>query len=594
MIELVLLLAAMGLVVALSARWLAQTEDPVTEIRRCAANPLYFVWHYCRVKNERTKRFEPFGLWPDQILALTLLWKRRFVIALKARQIGMTTLVVAFSVWLALFTPNSTILIFSKTQREAKDMLKRIKNTIRSLPSWLQPAEFLVDATQELELSNGSRFITFASRGPGGDSYTASLVIIDEADLIPNLNELLEGAEPTVAADGKMVLLSRVDKKDPNSPFKQIWRAAVKGDNEFAPIFIPWHARPGRTQEWYESQRRSIESRTGALDDLYAQYPATPEEALAPRELDRRFTAKQLSVVFEPGKPLPASELPWKNFGGELRVYELPKRGSSYVIGADVAEGNPNSDDSVACVVERSTQRQVAVLAAKLEPGELAHWLARLAAVYNGAPILVERNNHGAHCIRALLSVPSTVAPRPRLLVGRDNKYGWWTDYQGKRRMYAQLADCVRCASCTIVDQQTYDQLLSLDVDEINAPEGQHDDCAIAYAIAIYACSTPTKKPEVTVLSFDRGRATSGEEATPQGPVVEGVTLMPETGEWWAQRFRDSERIDLYGSPERAEAERAAIAADRMLAAAGKVPRPADAIEAIVWERLRERKWIDA
>jgi hypothetical protein len=595
MIELVLLLAAIGLIVALSTLRLAATDDPVTEIRRCAANPLYFVFHYCRIKNEKTRRFERFGLWQAQTESLKTLWTERFVVMLKARQLGATTLVVCFAVWLALFQPNSTILIFSKTQREAKDMLRRVKMTIRWLPIWLQPSGFVVDATQELELPNGSRFITFASRGPGGDSYTASLVIIDEADLIPNLNELLEGAEPTIAADGRMVLLSRANKKGtdaPNSPFKKIYRAAVKLENQFKPLFLPWFAKPDRTQAWYEEQRRSIESRTGSLDDLYAQYPATADEAMAPREDDRRFLAKHVLKIFEPGTPLPANVLPWKGFEGHLRVYKLPERGHSYVIGADVAEGNPNSDDSVACVVDRATQEQVCVLSAKLEPGELAHWLARLAEWYNNAAVLVERNNHGAHCLNTLRSVPAGVARRPRLLLGRDKKYGWWTDFTGKRLMYAQLADAIRCGSCLIVDQMTYDQLISLDVDEMNAPEGEHDDCAIAYALAVYACSTPEKRPEVQVLTYNRGGPA---EAAPEaaGPVYEGVTWIESNEEWWAQRTRDGERIDLYGSRERSEAEHAAMAADRMLAAEGRVERPKDAIEAVVWERLRERGWIN-
>jgi hypothetical protein len=567
-------------------------EDPTTEIIRCKANPCYFVWNYSKIKNEKTKKREPFHLWPDQTDALKLLWLHRFVILLKARQIGMTTLVVSYAVWLAIFRPGSTILIFSKTQKEAKDVLKRIKHTIRGLPKWMQPSQFVVDATQDLELSNGSRFITFASRGPGGDSYTASLVIIDEADLIPNLNELLEGAEPTVAADGQMVLLSRANKKDPNSPFKKLYRAAVEKANEYVAKFIPWHSKPERTKEWYDEQKRKIESRTGSLDDLWAQYPATAEEALAPRELDRRFLARYVVKVFEKRTPLPLDATPWPGLDG-LRVYEPPKRGLGYVIGADVALGNPNSDDSVAVVVERTSQRQVAILCGKLEPGELAQWLARLAAWYNRASILVERNHYGEHCISTLRTMPPSIAPKPHLLVGRDNKYGWWTDYQGKRRMYAQLADSIRCCSCLIVDQQTYDQLISLDTDELNAPEGQHDDCAVAYAMAVYACSTPTRKPDLTVLSYNRA-GVADEPAPRESSKVAGVEWIENNGEWWVVREYNGQRAYLHGSPDRTEAEAAAVAADALLELKGGVAGPLgpEPMQLRIYELLKERGWV--
>jgi len=45
----------------------------------------------------------------------------RLVIALKARQIGMTWLCAGFALWLILFHPAATILLFSKRDDEAVD-----------------------------------------------------------------------------------------------------------------------------------------------------------------------------------------------------------------------------------------------------------------------------------------------------------------------------------------------------------------------------------------------------------------------------------------------------------------------------------------
>src|SRR5512134_1275730 len=75
-------------------------------------------------------------------------------------------------------------------------------------------------------------------------------------------------------------------------------------------------------------------------------------------------------------------------------VWELPHAASEYVIGADPAEGNPQSDESAACVVDAITGDQVAVLAGQCEPAVFAAYLAELMTWY-GAGVLVERNNHG-------------------------------------------------------------------------------------------------------------------------------------------------------------------------------------------------------
>ena len=51
-----------------------------------------------------------------------------------------------------------------------------------------------------------------------------------------------------------------------------------------------------------------------------------------------------------------------------LTIYKEPMPGRHYVIGADPAEGNPNSDDSAGNVLDADTWEEVAVFAGKWEP----------------------------------------------------------------------------------------------------------------------------------------------------------------------------------------------------------------------------------
>jgi len=137
-----------------------------------------------------------------------------------------------------------------------------------------------------------------------GDSYTATLAVVDEADLCPDLDRLMRAVKPTIDGGGRMILLSRADKTKPLSPFKRIYQGARQGQNEWTAVFLPWHARPDRDAAWYEEQQQDIFSRTGAVDDLHEQYPATDAEALAPRTLDKRLPAAWLHRCYREQRPL--------------------------------------------------------------------------------------------------------------------------------------------------------------------------------------------------------------------------------------------------------------------------------------------------
>src|ERR1022692_1432788 len=97
-------------------------DDIDIEIAR-GRNPVYFVDNFCTIKDEQGAD-APFRLWPAQTEALKTIMDSRLVVLLKARQIGMTTLVVGYAVWMSIYQPGATILLFSKSHREAKELLE--------------------------------------------------------------------------------------------------------------------------------------------------------------------------------------------------------------------------------------------------------------------------------------------------------------------------------------------------------------------------------------------------------------------------------------------------------------------------------------
>ena len=407
------------------AEWLQSTFDPA-----------YFLDTHGWVYDATSLAWIRFRLWPEQVRVVRALRDEQLVIVLKARQLGLSWLAVGFGLWLMLFRPAATVLLFSKRDDEAVHLLSfRLKGMYQRLPAWLQCQGVGRDNDHELRLSNGSAALAFPTTG--GRSYTASLAIVDEADFAPDLDLLLNAVKPTIDAGGRFLLLSTADKSRPESAFKRIWRAAAQGENDWRPVFLPWSARPGRTAEWYAAQERDVLARTGSRDDLYQEYPATELEALAARSLDKRFAAEWLSAC--DGTNLTPQPSSLKGAAQSLRgkgddceqsergpalpgfvLYGSPETGRDYVIGCDPAEGNPQSDESAASVVEALTGEQVAVLAGRFEPAVFAGYVATLSEYFNGAAALVERNNHG-HAVLLWLAEFSQVA----CLRGLDGKPGW-------------------------------------------------------------------------------------------------------------------------------------------------------------------------
>src|SRR5574343_11561 len=453
------------------------TAAQVEELTRCYSSPAHFLTTHARIYDATRREWIPFELWPSQRAALATITSNNQVCVLKARQLGLTWLVLGHALWLMLYRPAAAVLLFSRRDEEAKYLLsgERLRGMWLRLPDWMRTGiTATADGAHEWSLSNGSSARAFPTTG--GRSYTDSLAIVDEADFADDLDGLLNAVKPTVDAGGKLILLSTADKSRPLSPFKRIYRAAQSGDNGYRPIFLSWQARPDRDADWYAAQRADVLARTGALDDLHQEYPATDTEALQGRTLDKRFPAEWLDRCYQPLQGQPSS------LGTGVTIYAEPQAGRAYVIGADPAEGNPQSDESSATVLDVLSGEQMCVLAGKLDTSAFAPLLDALSRYYNAAPVMVERNNHG-HAVRLWLGEFG----RCQLYTGLDRKAGWLTTGNSKPLAVDNAAEMVRDAALIIHDPQTHMQLAMLDGATLRAPEGEHDDRALCLIMALAA-----------------------------------------------------------------------------------------------------------
>lgn len=454
------------------------------EFEACYDCPVYFINHWVKIFDAGKNDWVPFSLWDDQFDAVNQIEESNLVVMLKARQLGFTWVVLAYALWLVLFRPGSIVLLFSQRDNEAKELLVfRLKGMYERLPTWLQTKEMagLSNNDHEWELANGSRVKAFPTTG--GRSYTANLVIVDEADFVEKLQTLLNAVKPTIDMGGQLILLSTSDKSKPQSAFKNIYRQAKEGKNSYRPIFVPWHGAPWRTQEWYDQQKQDCQANTGSLDDLHQEYPATDEEALSPRSLDKRIPPAWVSQCYEQMEPIecPASHFPKPPALPGFKFYAVPIKNRAYGCGCDPAEGNPTSDESAAFWLDSQTGEEVASLIGKFDPDTFAEYIHLISEWFNKALILCERNNHGHSVISNLRRLNAN------LMHGHDGKTGWLTNTKGKPLLYVRAAEGFRDQATVIHDFGAVTQLQSIEANTLSAPDGEHDDRATAYALALMA-----------------------------------------------------------------------------------------------------------
>lgn len=435
-----------------------------------------FVAGHVQIYDPLSESWIPFQLWDFQVTTLAAIDEHRLTVILKARQLGLSWLCLAYILWRMIYRPAANVLLFSRRQDEAHHMLERLRGMYRRLPEWLQVGATFPDNTEVFGLSNGSVARAFPTSA--GDSYAATLVLADEFDLVEDQNKLMRAVKPTIDAGGRMILLSRVDKDRPQTEFKNIYRAAREGKNTWHPVFLPWDLRPDRDAAWYADQLADSLARTGSLDDLHEQYPATEEEALAPRSLNKRIALLWLDQCYQRATTIDPIEAPAVP---ELRIYQAPIHGHTYVVGADPAEGNPTSDDSALTVLDRLTGEEVAALAGKLQPSELARYIKEIGLYYSRAAVMCERNNHG-HAVILWLNSNDYSA---HLLAGHDGRTGWNSSELGKTRLYDAAADAFRHGETRLHTMEAYLQLASIEGGSLRAPQGEHDDRADSYALAL-------------------------------------------------------------------------------------------------------------
>lgn len=286
--------------------------DPLTVDRlECKADPAVLMERHIEIEDP-DGAVVPFELWDFQSDVVTSLLAERAVIVLKARRLGLSWVVLAYALWLAIFRQGIRILILCKTGDDAAELLDRIRRMKERLEenaphlfAHVRPGSKNRDAVTTLDIG-ASTIRALMGTPAAARSETAGLVILDEFAFQRGAGAIWTAIYPTIEGGGQVAIVSTGNGSAQGAgigaEFAKLWSKAKRGVSELVPLFFPWMARPGRDEAW---KQRTI----GALGDetrFQIEYPETEDQAFQVADADLIYPGPHLDAAERLGAELDA------------------------------------------------------------------------------------------------------------------------------------------------------------------------------------------------------------------------------------------------------------------------------------------------
>jgi len=454
-------------------------KQQVQEIVKCGKNANYFMNNYGKIQHP-DKGLITFKTFPFQDDCLDQFNEYRFNVALKSRQLGMSTLTAAYALWLGLFHRDKNILIIATKLSVAQNFIKKVKVMLKSLPKWMVLPEIIADNKQSVEFSHGSVIKAIPTSDDAGRSEALSLLIVDEAAFVRNFDTIWTGLYPTLSTGGRAILLST-----PNGvggQYHKIYQEAVLGENEFNPIKLLWDVHPERGEAWFQTETKNMSKRQVA-QELLCDFVSSGETFLAHEDLEY---VRELMI--EP--------VDKKEFDRNLWIWKYPLSSHSYIVSADVARGDAK-DFSTFHVIDTDESEVVAEYKGKVPPDVFGEMLDRVGRMYSDALICPENNTFGyTTCMKLKeLKYPNLYYDNVKgYMIGgyippqADKIPGFSTQGKSRVQILAKLEEVIRNKEIKIYSERLIDELKTFvwKGNRASAQKGTHDDLVMALAIGVW------------------------------------------------------------------------------------------------------------
>ena len=276
----------------------AALEKQKSDFLRVATDPWDFLAEFGRINDPPPagRGIIPYQPWAHLARFVAATQGYRLIQLMKARQIGITWTLAGLALHTTMFNEGANVLLLSKGEAEATELLGRCRLMHRELPPWLRVSQGPGGVSVMTFPVMDSKIRALPATEDAGRTETATLVICDEWDFHPYAEANYAAVKPTIDAGGQFIGVSTVDKAKIDSLFKRLWRMGPASG--FHQMFFGWEQRPGRNQVWYDDTKRGYPD----LVKWEQEYPSTAEEALAPSQGLCYFDTKVLMGLMAEAK----------------------------------------------------------------------------------------------------------------------------------------------------------------------------------------------------------------------------------------------------------------------------------------------------
>ena len=421
-------------------------------------------------------------------------------IVLKARQMGLTTWVAARFFLKTITQPGTMTLEVAHTQEAAEEIFRIVHRFLDWLPDSLRsgPLKTARSNVRQIVLPKIDaqyKVVSAADKNAGRGMTVQNLHCSELARWPGDAAEILSGLRAAMSPGAELVLEST--PQGVGGCFHEEWQKAA--ETGMVRHFFPWwmerrYTAPAVDEASLTEEERELISRHG-LDlrqiayrrQIRANFRGLARQEFAEDE-ESCFLASgesvfELAVVEARLKTAPDAVI--TRWNGELEIWLPPVKGKQYLVAVDPAGGGSEGDYSAAQVLEMETGLHCAEFAGHVGGLELAQMVTELAAEYNAAWLVVERNNHGT----GVLALAETVCAYRRIY-RQGGQAGWLTTSVSRPAMISRLGAALveepeRFASRKLLAECR--SFVRLPNGNSGAQAGTHDDRVMAMAIALAA-----------------------------------------------------------------------------------------------------------
>jgi len=342
-----------------------------------------------------------------------------YIVTLKTRQIGITTVVRALVAWCTIFFDNIGVGIISKKGPDATAFVRNTIHTIEhDLDSFLIP-QFNKKSEQQFFLKNGSYAIAEAVSPVQPENTLRSnpitVLIIDEAAFVHKIDEAISGLMPTIVTAHKYARLNNVPfgvivMSTPNKTsgtgkwFFDMYKTAVNNttvadeddDTLYKAIKLHWKDIPLYRDDpnWYESQKKMLNfNRNQIAQELDCTFIPSDRESIIDADIAIELSEKNY-------KPINII----KTKGGEIWQFKELSKDKRYIVGIDTATASGTNAFSAIEVFDFENNEQVLEYMGKLSTLEFPSIVMQILDMIGlNCFIVPERNTIGEPIVDTII-----------------------------------------------------------------------------------------------------------------------------------------------------------------------------------------------